>query len=275
MARKAQDAPLFVDGDHEVPSGTELRQGILATGMLRLGDEVTCHGDLFGARGIELGDNVTIQGNLFSHGEITWGEGMRLSGTIYSKAPRPLEEAMVRAGLSQSPERDLPMLRTAIADTLQLLLEIAWDGHLEGIEGYPDSWWGLEWDETIEVVERFLGAVDELYRGGIGSSTWTADEVFDVLFQKAVSNVVPLSMKRKDASSARFKVGRPSRMFDPEGPSLGWPWPAVSLLNLVGYASNAGFRLVLNGTEDLLTPQADPETIEVTIELLENPAEAA
>lgn len=270
MAPRHPEGPLFVEGDYEAPKGTRLGSGILATGKVRLGDHTVCHGDVFGAKGVELGDGVTIQGNLYSHGQITWGEDVHLSGTIYSKAPAPLETAMVRAGLSQDAGTSLPMLQTAIQDTLRLLLELAWDGHQEDLEGYPESWWGLAWDETTEVVERLLDMVDEVYRNGSGGDRWPADDLFGILFKKAVAGVVPLTIERSGQGRARLRVGRPSRTFDPEAELAGWPWPTVSLLNLIGYAANGRFRLVLNGDERLLEPDADPASVVVTIELLEN-----
>ncbi len=269
MAADHPEGPLFVEGDYDAPAGTRLEEGVLATGRVHLGDHTVCQGDVFGAKGIELGDDVTINGNLYSHGEITWGNDLHLSGTIYSKAPRPLEEAMVRAGLAQESPPDLPMLQTAIQDTLRLLLEIAWDGHQEGLEGYPDSWWGLEWDETTEVVERLLDLIHQLHRNGPDPETWSADDLFDVLFKKAIAGVVPLTIERAGQGRAQLKVGRPDRTFDPEADLAGWPWPTVSLLNLIGYAANGRFRLVLNGNEHLLEADANPTSVQVTIELLE------
>lgn len=274
MVAEHPEGPLFVEGDYDAPEGTRLENGVLATGRVILGDHAVCQGDVFGAKGIELGDDVTINGNLYSHGEITWGDDLHLSGTIYSKAPRPLEEAMVRAGLAQDTSLDLPMLQTAIQDTLRLLLEIAWDGHQEGLEGYPDSWWGLEWDETTEVVERLLNLVDELYRNGTGADTWSPDDLFGILFKKAIAGVIPMTIDRSGRGRAQLKVGRPDRTFDPEADLSGWPWPTVSLLNLVGYAANGRFRLVLNGNESLLEPDANPASVKVTIELLESEAQA-
>lgn len=79
------------------PSGSHIREDIEVEGVLRIGNNCVCEGDLIATAGIILGDGVTVRGDLFTDGPVQVGHGCRILGEI-----RPVSQASGRAKTSRS-----------------------------------------------------------------------------------------------------------------------------------------------------------------------------
>ncbi len=79
------------------PSGSHIREDIEVEGVLRIGDNCVCEGDLIATAGIILGDGVTVRGDIFTDGSVQVGHGCRILGEI-----RPVSQASGRAQADRS-----------------------------------------------------------------------------------------------------------------------------------------------------------------------------
>ena len=87
-----------VDGDVEIPSGTNINKDLVVKGSLKIGDNCRGHAKLKAFKGITIGADTIIDGDLISGGNIFVGPRSLINGVVEASGVFEIEkDAVVEA----------------------------------------------------------------------------------------------------------------------------------------------------------------------------------
>lgn len=255
----------YVLGDYEVPAGTHVLRGLVATGLLQVGDAVVCDGSVAGGKGVVLGRNVVVHGDVLSNGSIHLGAGSKVDGQVRSLEPVPVAEAVVPLNDSNRAAREV--VPVAVQSTLRMLLDLAQTAQREGFgeSSMKDGWWSLEHEPLASTLDGLRDMLAEGYHYGDHTIPWSADEIFELLLPRVLAPVIPLTVARKGDEYAALMLGRPTHLVGED--AVGWAKPASTLVDLVGTAVNPAFHMEVVGSREVLRPDANPEKLAAVVRL--------